>query len=188
MRILNRIITTASVFLILVLFGCCRRTDCSVLPSFCIKNLQDSLDSFISTVDSFPNPYGPTVYTAAFCLDESDTLLCLSAYGYLLQPGRFDKQGNWYRQGFKKGKGIGARMIGDRVLAINTYGIDSLPSIVNYDAFDIGLYQEEADRTNRILSMDHPWDGWEPIPSERYYKLIGRDSLLFLTARYSIYE
>ena len=79
-------------------------------------------------------------------------------------------------------------MIGDRVLAINTYGIDSLPSIVNYDAFDIGLYQEEADRTNRILSMDHPWDGWEPIPSERYYKLIGRDSLLLLTARYSIYE
>jgi hypothetical protein len=145
------------------------------------------LDNFISTVDSFPNPYGPTVYTVAFCLDESDTLLCFAAYGYLLPPGRFDKQGYWYRQESQKGEGVGARRIGDKVVALNTYGIDSLPSIVNYDAFDLELYQKEADRTQKILSLEH-WDGWEPIPSERYYKLIGKDSLLFIKARYSIYE
>ena len=154
-------------------------------PSFLSQTLQDSLDLFMATVDSFPNPYGPTIYNILFCKNGNDTLVCFCAYGYLIEPRRFDRQGLW--DDIYQGEGIGARTIENKVLTIGSAGIDNLDSIVNMEVFSKEIYDDYL-AIARKLHKKVPWDGWEPVPSERYYKLVGKDSISFLKARYSKYE
>lgn len=176
------------VFLTLILTNGClgaKHREERIQPTFKSTVLQDSLDYFMSRLGGFPNPYGPVIFTVSFCHNEEDTLVCFIAYGYLIEPRRFNSEGFW--QDSISGTGIGARFINDNVLAIESIGLEKLDQIVNVDVLSLELYDQYYKQTEELHSKS-PWDGWEPIPSERYYKLVGTDSLLLLKARHSIYE
>ena len=87
---------------------------------FISKTLQDSLCYFMNAVDSFPNPYGNTIYTITLCSDEPDTLISFVANGLIVRPMVFDKNGLWYRT--SSGPSIvGAKKIGEKIVAINVF-------------------------------------------------------------------
>lgn len=44
------------------------------------KVLQDTLVKFINDVDSFPNPYGPPIYSINYDTYNSDSIISLHAY------------------------------------------------------------------------------------------------------------
>ena len=150
---------------------------------FISKTLQDSLCYFMNAVDSFPNPYGNTIYTITLCSDEPDTLISFVANGLIVRPMVFDKNGLWYRT--SSGPSIvGAKKIGEKIVAINVF-FENVDSLIDANSFNRDLYDS---LTRQRDEVDNKWDGWEAFSSERYYKLVGSKSLIPIKSRFSKYE
>ncbi|MBO5194175.1 MAG: hypothetical protein J6B62_04700 [Bacteroidales bacterium] len=149
-------------------------------PTFLSKKLQDSLDAFMNAIDSFPNPYGPTIYTISVTYNEctKNTDLFLVAEGNILEGLSILTNFNFNYQE-DKFRVLGAREVNGQIIAVCSYDIADPEKLFNLDVLDKKLYHE------------HVYNGTDAIiarPSARQYRLIGSDSLKVINITKSKYE
>lgn len=143
---------------------------------FSISKLQDSLDVFLNSIDSIPNPYGAEIEYMIRCIvEESDTLLYFHAAADLT-PTSLPIIYNLGKETYDTI--IGGVIYKQKPIIVRYYGIDSIPVIQSH-ILDINIGKQ-------IDSLKIPFDnplGWEAPISATYkeYKLIYPDSLFLLS-------
>lgn len=160
-----------------------RKTDTIVYkPIFLSRKLQDSLDTFINAIDSFPNKFGPTIYTVACTYNEvtKDADIFLMAEGVTLVDAVILANFNYNFQEDKL-RIHGARKVNGHIIAVCSYDVDEPEKIFNLDVLDKKLYYEHDYASGKYLD-------YTPRPSVRHYRLIGCDSLKVIHIAKSRYE
>jgi len=147
----------------------------SIPKIFKSQNLQDTLCRFLTDVDSFPNPYGPPIYTIIYDKYQADSVLELYAYGLIMGditiPGEIPLIP------------LGAFEHGGKIVAVNYNPIlsKSVHSIVDSSMLHMNMYEKN-------MYTDGPYYEWDVAPSIRIYKLSNSDSLEVLYIKRSKYE
>lgn len=168
--------------MMLLIFVSCNRSksrdDLGVLESkqiFSIPKLQDSLDLFLDSIDSIPNPYGASIeYMIRFDLVGRDTLLYFDATADFT-PAHIPFINNSGEESYDTI--IGGVMYKQKPIIVRYHRLDSIAGIQTH-ILDIDLGK-------RIDSLKIPIDnphGWDAPMSATYkkYKYGYPDSLFLL--------
>src|SRR5574344_1573081 len=135
------------------------------------KPLQNAFDSLVNDIDSFPNPFGPPVFTIALAdTEEGDTLVDFYVYGYILGDIPF------LTPTVHAGR-VGVKEFDKGVVALYYDGLKDMRYLVNESAFDKESYDKYI-YLDSNLGVD-----WDVQPSERHYRLFHRDSLNMISKK-----
>lgn len=136
---------------------------------FISKEIQDTLNAFVSSIDSIPNPYrAPTNYMV-FCIKEkNDTFVRFIAYPGLIRSLNKDSLYSDIKGGYK---------IGTKLVVIYYLGFNNLGDIIHENLLSKKLV-EDNDFFKAYKGKDY---GWSHYPmSDWSYKLVNKDSLILL--------
>lgn len=172
----------ARMMMILLIFVSCNgsknRDDLVVLESkqlFSASKLQDSLDLFLNSIDSIPNPYGAGIEYMVRCIVVGcDTLLYFHA-ATDFTPAHMPSIDNSGKESYDTI--IGGIIYRQKPIIVRYHGIDSV-DVIQYNILDIDIGK-------RIDSLKIPIDnpqGWDAPMSATYkkYKFVHPDSLFLL--------
>ena len=142
--------------------------------------LQDTLISFLSAVDSIPNPFGaPTMYMVFLDQVKNDTIVEFTACPGLIKT--VDTGLEWDMSEYI----IGGRKVTYKAVIIYYSGITDFSNIICEDALSM-KFVEDNDFFRTYNGIDYEWR-YYPV-SERRYKLVNNDSLLLLYKQKGLYE
>ncbi|MCM1178179.1 MAG: hypothetical protein NC308_11140 [Clostridium sp.] len=125
---------------------------------FRYQNIQDSLCHFLRDIDSFPNPYGPPIYTITCEEYRSDTLIKFYAYGQIMGdvtvPGEIPLIP------------LGAFEYDGKVIVVNyeQQVSGAVHSIIDLSLFSMDIY-------SKYLYNNGPVYEWDVPPVMHRYKL-----------------
>lgn len=139
------------------------------------KVLQDTLVKFINAVDSFPNPYGPPIYSIIYDTHNSDSIISLYAYGLIVGDLTIPGETPLVPAGALEHKGKIIVALYDPNLSGSVY------SVIDSAQFSMDIYK-------RHLHYEGPYYEWDVSPSVRHYQFSYPDSLQVLYIRKSKYE
>ena len=146
---------------------------------FSVSKLQDSLDIFLNSIDSIPNPYGVGIEYMIRCIVEgTDTILYFHAAADFT-PAHMMSFSNSGKESHDTI--IGGVIYRHKPIIVRYHGIDSLAAIQNYIL--------DSNIGNRIDSLKIPIDnplGWDAPMTVTYkkYKYIKPDSLLLIKQKH----
>ena len=144
--------------------------------------LQDTLTSFLSAVDSIPNPFGaPTMYMVFFERVNKDTIVEFTAYPGLIKS--IDT--NTGLELDLKEYIIGGCRVASKAVIIYYSGITDFSNIICEGALSM-KFVEDSDFFRTYKGINPGWK-YSPV-SERRYKLVNNDSLLLLHKQKGLYE
>ena len=141
-------------------------TSCSQhhIPLFRTSSIQDSLELFISSIDSIPNPYhAPTIFNVNIGLDpDNDTIVSFTAHYGLVYPVDSNLMMTSHILG-------GAR-IKNRITVVHSDNDSAFEDLINVESLD--LKEDEYDFFKYYSGPDYDVNTF-PLSIRRYYLLGG---------------
>ncbi|MDR1198835.1 MAG: hypothetical protein LBK94_07475 [Prevotellaceae bacterium] len=148
---------------------------------FLSENINDTLLSFITSIDDTPNSFGaPTMYIVDCSKNRKDTFLTFCASPVLME-GIYMQTGNkdtLFRL-------VGGRSVNNKPVIIYSYAFESMDWILYEDSLSIDFVNENDFFSKHKIEDD----GWHYTPHPEWrYKLVNNDSLVLISKQKGKHE